>query len=211
MTTSLEFVTLNDSEAKAVLTNHVELRRPDGEVIAVAVPADLAPEVQAVLRSLADSPDVGQAARLLIEHLTPRQPLSRAALLQAHRNSVARDALASEFGLLSSGDVAQQSMSAARNAGATAARWRAAGRIFGVTGGGKAALFPGFQFDSGGQPVPVIADILAVLQDRVDPWSLALWFTGDNSRLGGVRPVDALNSDPEAVLAAARALADDLT
>jgi hypothetical protein len=54
MTTSLEFVTLNDSEAKAVLTNHVELR-PDGEVIAVAVPADLAPEVQAVLRSLADS------------------------------------------------------------------------------------------------------------------------------------------------------------
>ena len=67
MTTSLEFVILNDSEAKAVLTNHVELR-PDGEVIAVAVPADLAPEVQAVLRSLADSLDAGQAARLLIEH-----------------------------------------------------------------------------------------------------------------------------------------------
>jgi hypothetical protein len=94
MTASLEFVTLNDSEAKAVLTNHVELR-PDGEVIAVAVPADLAPEVQAVLRSLADSPDAGRAARLLIEHLTPQRPLSRGAVLQAHRNSVARDALAS--------------------------------------------------------------------------------------------------------------------
>ena len=133
------------------------------------------------------------------------------AVLQAHRNSVARDALAAEFGLLSSSDVAELSGSAARNAGATAARWRAAGRIFAVTSGGKAALFPGFQFDAGGQPVPVIADILAALADRLDPWSLALWFTGDNPRLGGLRPVDALSGDPDAVLAAARALADDLT
>ena len=153
----------------------------------------------------------GQAARLLIEHLTPQRPLSRGSVLQAHRNAVARDALAAEFGLLSSSDVAELSMSAARNAGATAARWRAAGRIFAVTSGGKAALFPGFQFDAGGQPVPVIADILATLADRVDPWSLALWFTGDNPRLGGLRPVDTLNGDPDAVLAAARALADDLT
>jgi hypothetical protein len=113
--------------------------------------------------------------------------------------------------LLSSSDVAELSRSAARNAGATAARWRAAGRIFAVTSGGKAALFPGFQFDAGGQPVPVIADILTVLADRLDPWSLALWFTGDNSRLGGLRPVDAVSGDPGAVLAAARALADDLT
>ena len=177
----------------------------------MAVPADLAPQVQAVLRSLADSLDAGQAARLLIEHLTPQRPLSRGAVLQAHRNSVARDALAAEFGLLSSSDVAELSGSAARNAGATAARWRAAGRIFAVTSGGKAALFPGFQFDAGGQPVPVIADILTALADRLDPWSLALWFTGDNTRLGGLRPVDALSGDPDAVLAAARALADDLT
>ena len=63
----------------------------------------------------------------------------------------------------------------------------------------------------GGNPIPVIADILAALADRLDPWSLALWFTGDNSRLGGLRRVDALNSDPPAVLAAARALADDVT
>ena len=83
----------------------------------------------------------------------PNDPLSRGAVLQAHRNSVARDALAAEFGLLSSSDVAELSGSAARNAGATAARWRAAGRIFAVTSGGKAALFPGFQFDAGGQPV----------------------------------------------------------
>jgi len=40
---------------------------------------------------------------------------------------------------------------------------------------------------------------------------LAVWFTGDNSRLGGLRPVEALSSDPDAVLAAARALADGLT
>jgi hypothetical protein len=55
VTASLEFVTLNDGEAKAVLTNHVELH-PDGEVIALAVPAEPATDVQAVLRSLADTP-----------------------------------------------------------------------------------------------------------------------------------------------------------
>ena len=113
--------------------------------------------------------------------------------------------------MLSSGDVAELSGSSARNAGATAARWRAAGRIFAVTSGGKGGLFPGFQFDAGGQPVPVIADIFTALAVRLDPWSLALWFTGDNPRLGGLRPVDALSGDPDAVLAAARALADDLT
>lgn len=209
-TTSLEFVTLDDNEAKAVFTQHTELRA-NGQVIAVAVPAEFAPEVQAVLRSLADSLNLSHAAQLLIEHLTPQQPPSRGAVLQARRNSVARGALASEFGLLSSGDVADLSMSTARNAAATAARWRAADRIFGVTSGGRAAAFPGFQFDSGGQPIPVIADVLTVLADRLDPWALALWFTGDNSRLGGLRPVDALTSDPDAVVDAARALADDLT
>ena len=128
-TTSLEFVTLDDNEAKAVFTRHTELRA-DGEVIAVAVPAEFAPEVKAVLRSLADSLDHSQTAQLLIEHLTPQQPPGRGAVLQARRNSVARDALASEFGLLTSGDVAELAMSTARNAAASAARWRVAGRIF---------------------------------------------------------------------------------
>ena len=211
MTTSLEFVTLNDRKAKAVLTNHVELRRPDGEVIAVAVPADLAPEVQAVLRSLADSLDAGQAARLLIEHLTPQRPLSRGAVLQAHRNSVAARRPGNRIRVA----VQRRGRRAVRvgrpqcwgHRRPVACRRPHLRRHQRRQGG----AFPGFQFDAGGQPVPVIADILAALADRLDPWSLALWFTGDNARLGGLRPVDALNGDPDAVLAAARALANDLT
>ena len=71
-------------------------------------------------------------------------------VLQAHRNSVARDALASEFGLLSSSEVvAELSMSARLKC----------------------------------------RRHLAVLQDRLGPWSLALWFTGDNSRFHPFTPI----------------------
>jgi len=51
-------------------------------------------------------------------------------------------------------------------------------------------LFPGFQFDACGHPfrrsLPTSSPYW-----RLDPWSLVLWFTGENGRLGEVlRPIE---------------------
>jgi hypothetical protein len=159
--------------------------------------------VEALLRQEVDFERV-------IEALTPvRDVPSAAAVLQARRNAEARAALAKEFGLLSSAEVADLAGSQAKNRAALANRWKKEERIFAVSHGGS-TLWPGFQFDEDGKPLPVIAEVLAPLSDRGSTWQTALWFTSVNGWLGGRRPVDLLETEPDAVVEAARREADDL-
>ena len=145
----------------------------------------------------------------LVTHLLP--PLDQVpqpgTVLQAQRNAEARAALAREFGLLSAVEVATLARSAASNQSSTAARWRAAGKVFSVVWG-SAQLYPGFQIDDG-RPLPVVAQVLGVVGGRLQGWSLALWFTADSSWLDGARPVDLLRSSPADVVDAARAAVTD--
>ena len=203
----LEFVPVPGQAGDLMRGGHLEAAA--FEVIAVRVPTGSAATVRTVLTSLGNELDERVAMEAVVEQLTPRRPASRGALLQARRNAVARDELAAEFGLYSSSEIAELAGSRAKNAAATAARWRDAGRIFAVTMAGT-ALFPGFQF-AAGQPVSVIARVIDVLGRRLEPWALALWFTGDNSWLGGARPVDSLTTDADEVVRAAGELAAQLS
>jgi len=120
------------------------------------------------------------------------------AVLQARRNVVAREALIREFGALTSLEVAEQD----QNKAALAHQWKEEGRIFAVHYLG-ATCFPAFQFDAAGHPLPVIAGIIEALGHR-GSWQLALWFIAETGWLGGRRPVDLLECEPETVLEAAR-------
>lgn len=148
--------------------------------------------------------------RDLLEALTPKhEVISRATLLQLHRNVGAREDLEREFGLLSSGEVAELSRSRARNRAAIANRWKQEGRVFSVPSG-NAVRFPGFQFDGEGRPREVVAAILRTFQSRLSEWEMALWFTTASGWLGGRRPVDLLDGDPAIVVkAAAGQIADE--
>ena len=140
---------------------------------------------------------------------TQRLTMSPAILEQVQRNAEAQAELADEFGLLSSSDVAKLAGSIASNRAATANRWSSARRVFTVDVEGS-QRFPGLQFDENGRPLPVIADVLAAVGDRLTGWELALWFTSSNDWLGELRPVDVLDSDPELVVEAAARLADEI-
>jgi hypothetical protein len=142
---------------------------------------------------------------MLPETLLPTSP----AVLQARRNAEARLALISEFGLLGSGDIAQLAGSRAKNRASLAHRWKQEGRLFSVNYKG-ASLFPAFQFDEQGRPRPVISEVIRTLGSKSREWELALWFIGNTGWLDGERPVDLLESDPEAVAEAARSEAEDL-
>jgi hypothetical protein len=129
---------------------------------------------------------------------------------RVRRNVEAEYALEAEFGLLSAADVA-------RLAGATSAAdserlvqdWLEQGRVF-IVSTADGERLPGFQFDGRGVPRPVIADVLRWFADRPSTWELALWFTDANVWVGGQRPVDVLDSDPELVVQAAAHLAGEL-
>jgi hypothetical protein len=125
------------------------------------------------------------------------------------RNADAQAALADEFGLLSSTDVALLAGSKAENPSALASRWRKEGRIFTVQVD-SSARYPGFQLGQRGRPLPVIAEVLKAFGGRLSGWELALWFTGAHDWLGGMRPVDVLETDADQVVAAARNMADEL-
>jgi hypothetical protein len=155
----------------------------------------------------------GRAMDGLVEVLMPEgfAVPTPAAVLQARRNAEARSALLAEFGALRSQEVADFAESRASNRAALANRWRAENRVVAVPVGDE-LLYPGFQFNAEGKPKPAIGGTLDLL--RSDPhttdWQMALWFVTPTSWLGGIRPVDLLDKDPDAVIDAARREVSDL-
>ncbi|HEX8123313.1 MAG TPA: hypothetical protein VF549_18820 [Solirubrobacteraceae bacterium] len=80
------------------------------------------------------------------------------------------------------------------------------GRAFAVDWTGD-LVFPRFQFDAGGEPRPVISEVIAAAggPNRLLAWDMLLWFSNPSPYLDGRRPADAVAEEPEAVGAAARA------
>jgi hypothetical protein len=140
------------------------------------------------------------AAAMTPDAATPTPPV----VLQARRNAEARTYLLKEFGALTAAQVAELAGSEAKNTSALAGRWRREGRLIAVEHHGT-VYYPGFQFDSSGKPKAAVADVLRYLAPpAVSPWQQALWFTSANGWLGGRRPVDLLDDQGDAIVAAAR-------
>jgi hypothetical protein len=144
----------------------------------------------------------------LAERMLPDAPIpSPAQALLAQREARVRWETLQEFGAFTSEELADQ-RSQARNRHALANRWRREGRIFSVELRGR-RLFPGFQFDPVTfAPEPLVARVLEALpREEMSEWETALWWVAADPHLAGRRPVDLMRSEPEAVLAAAAALA----
>jgi hypothetical protein len=167
----------------------------------------------ATLRAVRNLIAHGRTVDRLIEALLPDEIAvpTPAAVLQAQRNAAARNELLQEFGALRSQDVADLAGSRASNRAALANRWRAENRVVAVPVRDE-LLYPGFQFTDEGRPHPAVAAALGWL--RSDPhtsdWQAALWFAIPTTWLGGRRPVDVLDDDPDAVVQAARREVSDI-
>lgn len=210
------FATLPPDEASRVVSKHPELSDvdfPEQLLVVLSVrdsreAADLADLFTVARGALASHRrSTSEVLRALLPE--DRLTVSPGVLAQLRRNAVAQAALADEFGLLSSAEVAALAGSKARNPAALASRWRKEGRLFAVEVEG-ASRYPGFQFDGQGRPLPIIGAVLEAFGGRLSGWEIALWFTGDNDWLGAVRPVDALGTDADQVREVAQRLADEL-
>jgi len=126
-----------------------------------------------------------------------------AALEQARRNAELRADFLQRYEVLDTEKVHKLYGSKADNKAALAGRWRGDGKIFGIDLQGR-TVYPAFQFDASGKPKPIIAKVLRVLGGKPGPWQIAIWFTSANGWLDGRCPVDVMDTDPDAVIEAAR-------
>ena len=110
-----------------------------------------------------------------------------------------------ETPLLTGAEVRAASGLNPRNKSEPASRWKREGRLFAVRRSGV-DHYPAFQF-ADGAPRPVIKAILTALPKDMTGWQIAMWFASGNGWLDGDEPQERL-SDPDAVVEAARRLAD---
>ncbi len=102
----------------------------------------------------------------------------------------------------SSTDLHMLSGSTGRNRSQVAARIKTKGLAFAVRHGEK-DMFPAFQFDAQGKPLPVVSQVLAALPDRMTPWDIAGWFVRRNLDLGGAVPKELLAAGDARLIQAA--------
>ena len=109
-----------------------------------------------------------------------------------------------EFGLLTSTEAAVRA-GLRRPHREWASSLRTTGRLLGFRRGSREYRYPGFQFDRGGQLLPVMGDVLAVAQrSGVSPIDVAIWCVAPSRWFeDDGRPVDFLERDPQLVLRAA--------
>lgn len=86
------------------------------------------------------------------------------------------------------------------------AAWLEQGRIFALEQEGV-QVFPHYAFDSVGEPVPVLKDVLNVLAGR-SPFQIAAWFESPSAYLNAKRPRDVLQLDAAAIVMAAHRLVE---
>jgi hypothetical protein len=112
-----------------------------------------------------------------------------------------RIAVAAEFGVWSAAEAGRRIGSTGHSPAAAIRRWAAQGNLLIVPVAGL-DHYPGFAFGTDGRPRPVLSRVAAALPGRTG-WGLVAWLVTPHDSLGGARPVDLLDGDPDAVVAAA--------
>ncbi|AXU95832.1 DUF2384 domain-containing protein [Erwinia persicina] len=103
---------------------------------------------------------------------------------------------------IASGELSDRAHFTNRNRSAGPNAWKRRGKTFAVSIDGQ-DRYPDYAFDEAWQPLPVIKRVLEIFDGTRTSWALAAWFASNNSWLGGRKPKDLLNSDPQAVAEAA--------
>lgn len=190
---------LSPEESRRVLADKAELADPEASsprVLEVVVRDET--ELREVELLLATAMVALRTQRMrvrtVLDAMLPAigDTLGRGAASQARRNAELQAAIEGEFGLLTAAEIAERAGSTARNASATAGRWRQSGRVFAVVARNR-PVYPGFQFGEDGQPLPAVAEVLRLLTGHLEGWELAAWFTTPRPELDGRRPADVLD------------------
>ncbi|MDM0001253.1 hypothetical protein QTI24_21785 [Variovorax sp. J22P240] len=136
----------------------------------------------------------------MVDLIEPQRPLARRVELEQR----AIEAVMAGTQWLTAAEIGRLVNPKVVNARSIVNRWQASGRIFGIDHRGE-KLYPAYVLDATWRPLPAVKEILAMLTG-FSPFRIASWFESTSSALGGRRPRQAIERDPDAVLAAAKSL-----
>lgn len=146
-----------------------------------------------------------KTARLdaLVELLTPDIPDSEILIREARMVATARQAVIKSTQWLTAEQLSTLAGFSRTNPSAQPNKWKAKKMIFAIHNKGT-DYFPVYALDpQNHRPLKILSKILDAFNCKKDGWGVAYWFASGNGFLGGKRPQDILQSNPEGVLAAA--------
>ena len=123
--------------------------------------------------------------------------------LSAVERSIAlRNRLRNEVELIAADKWKEWSGSTGKNPFSALGKHKRKGNLFAVTDGDR-DFYPAFQFSDDAKPKPAIAKVLERVPEPARGWPLLSWFNAENVFLKNRKPLDVIDSDPEAVADAA--------
>ncbi|MFB9315525.1 hypothetical protein [Nocardioides plantarum] len=121
----------------------------------------------------------------------------------ARAQEIFYDRIDGTFGLLSASEAGRRMGSTATRPDNLATHARKAGRLLALERGSR-LLFPGWNFDADGQPLPVVADLRVLgAQHGRSERGIIEWASAPSAFFGGDAPASYLAVDPELVLQSA--------
>ena len=156
---------------------------------------------QAMLPTISRASDPGWQDRLVdaLMDVPDAIGVSATTLAQSWRNARARVQLRAELEPLTSREACARFEVTARQLEA----WRTEARVLSLSRPDGGHLYPPFQFGSDGKPKAEISEIIDALNRRTG-WDVCLWLVSRCETLDDRRPIDVLESNPAAVIDAAR-------
>ena len=145
----------------------------------------------------------------LVDFITGQMVVPSRLDMQMARRIAARHArVLNKFGFVTAEQLADANQSRAGKRSALADNWKKRRQVFAVRhrdeSGRPREVFPIFQFEDH-KPIKAVQAVIEAFGEHKAPWKLALWFTSNNGWLPRrARPVDLLESAPDAVVQAAR-------
>ena len=121
------------------------------------------------------------------------------ATLEWHRNFIKK------VPTWTAAEISSQTATKSSIKSAAASRWLREGRIFSVRFAGE-QRFPRFEFQNGA-PIPVIAKVIKIFATDATGWSLAFFFANPNPYIGGRKPIELIQTDPDRVVSLAERFA----
>jgi hypothetical protein len=161
--------------------------------------------LEQILRDAGDRPDPAKR--------TPSGPQTRqrdddsadgsSGASDVERRIQLRERLRKQVPLLTADTWARLAGNRGKNPSAALGKYKSAGRLFAVTDGNR-DLYPAFQFsEADSRPKDTIATVLEHVPLEARGWPLLSWFNAPNVFLGNQKPLEAIDSDPDAVAEAA--------
>ena len=210
MTTTVESIEIRHKSRPAGVTDSPS---EDSERVVITLKAPTHDSVQAYIISLEMltaafrcqlQPVPEETISTIVSLCVPKKPVTSTLLREAKMLVQAKTEILHSNDWITAHEIAELAQFKSSNPSSQPNKWKLSGKIFALRHEGV-DYFPIYGLDPahGFRPFARLGSVISTLASMKDGWGMAFWFASPNGYLGGKRPKDLLQSDPQGVLEAA--------